>query len=102
MLGVRATALLDYDRARASLKRAADLIEKSRGRRDPEWAETVCRLGHVELQTGNLPAAETLYRSAAEVRKASLGDDSVPYAECLEQLGLIAKAARNLSRAGNF
>ena len=85
-LGVRYTALLDYDRAEAVLREALAVCERGAGPGSDAYASVLDLLGELSEMKGDFAAARAQYLRASAIREALAGKASLPYAEGLLKL----------------
>jgi hypothetical protein len=74
----------EYDKARESAVRAAEILLPKVGPNHVQYAEAQYILGLVALETGRLSEAESLTRAAVEVIERAVGRESPYMAEYLE------------------
>ncbi|MFK7900016.1 MAG: tetratricopeptide repeat protein [Cyclobacteriaceae bacterium] len=69
--GVSAYQAGDYDKAIELTRKAASVIEKELGKSDPAYSTVLSNLGAIYKKTGQLNAAETMFKEAVEVIEKS-------------------------------
>jgi serine/threonine-protein kinase len=87
----------EYEEARSLLEEAIEVLRAARVGPHPDLATALSDLATVDLQTGNLPAAEALYRESLEMRQ-SLGRDE-DLIKPMNNLASILVAQGNLREA---
>ncbi|HSS48344.1 MAG TPA: tetratricopeptide repeat protein [Thermoanaerobaculia bacterium] len=97
-LGGIDTELGLYDDARPLLAEALALRERLRGRRDPEVADTLIRLGSLARLSGKGDAVP-LFRRALALREGRLGPADPAVADVLGKLGTALAAGHRLDEA---
>ncbi|HSS78613.1 MAG TPA: tetratricopeptide repeat protein [Thermoanaerobaculia bacterium] len=97
-LGGIDTELGLYDDARPLLAEALALRERLRGRRDPEVADTLVRLGSLARLSGQGDAIP-LFRRALAIREDRLGPADPAVADVLGKLGTALAAGHRLDEA---
>jgi CHAT domain-containing protein/tetratricopeptide (TPR) repeat protein len=97
-------SLLAVDRAEALrlVGRAADVLERSLGKRSAVYGVVLERRGAVEFESGDLRKAEATLREALEVLSPLQREAPGPYLSCLGWYTNTALALRDFERAGEL
>ena len=97
ILANNARGLGEYGEAEAMLRRVLDTRVRTLGPADPLTALPMLHLGDILYEFGDRPdEAETFFRRALEIQRASLGEDDLSQVHGLHSLGAL------LARQGRF